>query len=129
MSLSFHIALNLLLTDGANGANGADGAGADGANGFLWRRRSGLLLLLQFRVADAGVVDRLQLLDEYRLGIGNVTEGNGTFLEVTLCHLVVDQDGDAAGMGLFLLIIIVVHNISSLTRGGSARFSRFTLNV
>ena len=37
------------------------------------------------------MVDGFQLLDEYRLGILDVTEGNGTFAEVAFIHLSVNQ--------------------------------------
>ena len=48
-------------------------------------------LFLQFGVADAGVVDGLQLLDQHRLGVGDVAEGDGAFFEITLGHLRVDE--------------------------------------
>ena len=49
------------------------------------------ILLLQFRVGDTGMVDGLQLLDQHRLGIGDVAEGDGALLEVSLCHLSIDE--------------------------------------
>ncbi len=42
-------------------------------------------------IGDAGVVDGFQSLYEHLLGKGYVVEGDGTFLEVTLCHVVVDN--------------------------------------
>ena len=37
------------------------------------------------------MINRLQLLDEDRLSVGNVAEGNGTLLEIALGHLGIDQ--------------------------------------
>ena len=48
-------------------------------------------LLLQFRIADACVVDGLQFLNEYRLSILNIAEGDGAVAEVTLGYLGVDD--------------------------------------
>ena len=48
-------------------------------------------LFLEFGVADAGMVDGLQLLDEDGLGVGDVSEGDWTVLETTVGHLPVDK--------------------------------------
>ena len=48
-------------------------------------------LLLQLRIGDTRVVDGLQFLDEDRLGVGDVAEGDGALLEISLCHLCVDE--------------------------------------
>ena len=48
-------------------------------------------LFLELGVADAGVVDRLQLLLEERLDGGNVLEGDGAFAEEAVRHLGVDD--------------------------------------
>ena len=48
---------------------------------------AGLLL----GVADACVVDGLQLLDEYGLGVLNVAEGDRALAEVSFLHLTVDD--------------------------------------
>ena len=48
-------------------------------------------LLFQLWVADAGMVDGFQLLDEDGLGVGDVAESDGTLLEITLFYLRVDQ--------------------------------------
>ena len=50
-----------------------------------------IVLFLLRGIADAGVIDGLQLLDEYRLGILDVTEGYGTLAEIALSHLGVDN--------------------------------------
>lgn len=46
---------------------------------------------LQFRVADTGVVDGFQLLDEHCLSVGDIAEGNGTILETAVGYLTVNQ--------------------------------------
>ena len=46
------------------------------------------------------MIDSLELLDEYRLGVGDVTEGDGTFLEIALSHLSVDEAVDEFADGL-----------------------------
>ena len=48
-------------------------------------------LLLQVGIADTGVIDGFQLLDKHSLGIGNVSEGDGTLLEIALCNLSVNE--------------------------------------
>ena len=49
------------------------------------------VLFLQFGIAEPGVVDGLQLLDEHGLGIGDIAERDGTILEITFGHLCVDE--------------------------------------
>ena len=63
-----------------------------------------LCLLLQFGVGETGMVDSLELLDEYRLGIGDVTEGDGTFFEIALSHLSVDEAVDEFADGLLRVV-------------------------
>ena len=61
-------------------------------NRFLLCSKKGtLVLFLQFWITDTGVIDGLQLLDEHRLGVGNVAEGDGTLAEIAFGHLRVDQ--------------------------------------
>ena len=52
------------------------------------------VLLIEFRVADAGVVNGLQLLNEHGLGVLNVTESNGALAEIALVDLVIDDTVD-----------------------------------
>ena len=42
-------------------------------------------------IADACVIDGLQFLNQYSLGILDVAEGDGTLAEVALSHLRVDD--------------------------------------
>ena len=48
-------------------------------------------LFFQLGIIYAGVIDRLQLLNQHGLGIGNIAEGNGAFSEVAFCHLGIDK--------------------------------------
>ena len=48
-------------------------------------------LLFQFRIAQTGVVGCLQLFYQYCLGVGDVSEGDGAFLEVAFCHLGINK--------------------------------------
>ena len=54
---------------------------------FLFYPSFGARLFLFRRIADTGMVNSLQLLNEYGFGILDVTEGDGTFAEVPFCHL------------------------------------------
>lgn len=57
------------------------------------------------RVRDASMVDGLQAFDEYRLGEGDVTEGDRTLLEEAVSHLTIDEFVDQARdalLGIFL---------------------------
>lgn len=49
------------------------------------------ILLVQVWIGNPGVVDGFQSLDEYRLGQGNVAEGDRTLPEESVCHLTVYQ--------------------------------------
>ena len=48
-------------------------------------------LFLQFGIADAGVIHRLQLFFEYGFHGGDVLEGDGAFLEVAIFYLRIDD--------------------------------------
>ena len=62
------------------------------------------LLFFQFRIIHAGVVNRLQLLNEYSFGIGDIAECDGTFLEITFIHLGVDELVDKIADALFRIV-------------------------
>ena len=49
------------------------------------------ILLVHVRIGNPGVVDGFQSFDEYRLGQGNVAEGDRTLPEESVCHLTVYQ--------------------------------------
>ena len=49
------------------------------------------ILLVQVWIGNPGVVDGFQSFDEYRLGQGNVAEGDRTLPEESVCHLTVYQ--------------------------------------
>lgn len=49
------------------------------------------ILLVQVWIGNPGVVDGFQSFDEYRLGQGNVAEGDRTLPEESVCHLAVYQ--------------------------------------
>lgn len=49
------------------------------------------ILLVQVWIRNPGVVDGFQSFDEYRLGQGNVAEGDRTLPEESVCHLAVYQ--------------------------------------
>ena len=51
------------------------------------------------------MVDGFQSFDEYRLGQGDVAEGDRTLLEEAVCHLAIDELVDQARdalLGIFL---------------------------
>ena len=58
-------------------------------------------LFFQFGIIDTGVINRLQLLNEYRLGIGDIAEGDGALLEIAFCHLGIDEFVDKVADALF----------------------------
>ena len=57
------------------------------------------------RIADAGMIDGLEFLDEHRLGILDVAESNGAFAEITLGHLGVDDTLYLFADGLFGIVL------------------------
>ena len=61
-------------------------------------------LLFHLRIADSRMVNRLQFLDKYSFGIGNITECDGTLLEVALCDLTIDELVDKFSNGLFRIV-------------------------
>ena len=63
------------------------------------------ILLVQVWIGNPGVVDGFQSFDEYRLGEGDVTEGDRTLLEEAVSHLAIDELVDQARdalLGIFL---------------------------
>ena len=63
------------------------------------------ILLVQVWIGNPGVVDGFQSFDEYRLGEGDVTEGDRTLLEEAVSHLAIDEFVDQARdalLGIFL---------------------------
>ena len=63
------------------------------------------ILLVQVWIGNPGVVDGFQSFDEYRLGQGDVTEGDRTLLEEAVSHLAIDEFVDQARdalLGIFL---------------------------
>ena len=63
------------------------------------------ILLVQVWIGNPGVVDGFQSFDEYRLGQGDVAEGDRTLLEEAVCHLAIDELVDQARdalLGIFL---------------------------
>lgn len=63
------------------------------------------ILLVQVWIGNPGVVDGFQSFDEYRLGEGDVTEGDRTLLEEAVSHLAIDEFVDQASdalLGIFL---------------------------
>ena len=62
------------------------------------------LFLFQLRIRKTGVVDGLQLLDEDSLGVGDVTEGDGTLLEVAFADLGIDETVDEFANGLLRVV-------------------------
>ena len=57
-------------------------------------------LLLELRIADTGMVDGLQLLDEHGLGVLDVAVGDGAFAEISLADLCVDDAVDKVANSL-----------------------------
>ena len=63
------------------------------------------IFLVQVWIGNPGVVDGFQSFDEYRLGEGDVTEGDRTLLEEAVSHLAIDELVDQARdalLGIFL---------------------------
>lgn len=63
------------------------------------------ILLVQVWIGNPGMVDGFQSFDEYRLGEGDVTEGDRTLLEEAVSHLAIDEFVDQARdalLGIFL---------------------------
>ena len=50
-----------------------------------------VFLLIQVRIRDSCVVNRLQPVDKHHLGEVDVTERDGAFLEEPIAHLRVDE--------------------------------------
>jgi len=61
-------------------------------------------LLFELGIADACVVDGLQLLYEYGLGVLDVAEGDGAVAEVALVNLRVDDAADEFADALFRIV-------------------------
>ena len=61
-------------------------------------------LLFEFRIGKSGMINGLEFLDEDGLGVCNVTEGDGTFLEVALSHLGVDEAVHEFADGLLRIV-------------------------
>ena len=55
-------------------------------------------------IADACVVDGLQFVAKYSLGVSDVAEGDGTFLEVTIRHHAVDKSVYKLAYRLFCVV-------------------------
>lgn len=64
-----------------------------------------LSLRIHVRVRDAGMIDGLESLSQYKLGEGDVAEGDRTFLEEALCHLSVDEFVYQVADALFCVFI------------------------
>ena len=56
------------------------------------------------RITDTGMIDRLQLLNEHRLGILDVAEGHWAFAEVAFSHLRVDKTFHQVANALFRIV-------------------------
>ena len=50
------------------------------------------------------MINRLQLLNEHSLGIGDIAESDGALLEIAFCHLGVDEFVDKVADGLFRVV-------------------------
>ena len=66
---------------------------------FFFTFGSILLCLFLSWIVDSGVVDGFQFLYQYRLGILDVAEGDGTFAKITVSHLSVDETFRVNGFG------------------------------
>ena len=63
-----------------------------------------ILCFFEFGIAEACVIDHLEFLNEDRLGVGYIAEGDGALLEITFCHLGVDESVDEFADGLLCVV-------------------------
>ena len=50
------------------------------------------------------MINHLEFLNKNRLGVGNIAEGDGALLEISFCHLGVNESVDEFADGLLRVV-------------------------